>query len=310
MIAQKTIFDIHRLKDLDFSVRYIAKELNLNRSTVKKYIEEPVSSYTQNIPRPSKLTPFHKLIDHILGQSHHIKATVIFQRLKAEGFDGGIRIVRNYLLKKRGHAKRLAPSSQVDFSELEHIWMLRLLQGDIRCDELENKFSGKLNSKSICKLHHAILNMPLRFRNRAIAIFAYYKGISQRSIARCLYLNREAIQGYVRSFKSGGVERLFDQSRKKVKKNEDPKYKEAVFQILHAPPLSYNINRTTWRMRDLHSVLAMKGYGLSYCYIRKIIKEAGYRFRKAKKNLTSNDPNYREKLQKITDILMNLVLLL
>ena len=38
----------------------------------------------------------------------------------------------------------------------------------------------------------------------------------------------------------------------------------------------------------------------------KIIKDAGFRFRKAKKVLTSNDPNYRRKLEAITAILSTL----
>jgi hypothetical protein len=40
--------------------------------------------------------------------------------------------------------------------------------------------------------------------------------------------------------------------------------------------------------------------------VSKIIKDAGFRFRKAKKVLTSNDPNYRRKLEAITAILSTL----
>ena len=40
--------------------------------------------------------------------------------------------------------------------------------------------------------------------------------------------------------------------------------------------------------------------------ISKIIKNAGYRFRSAKKVLTSTDPNYKEKLKQITGILSKL----
>ena len=40
--------------------------------------------------------------------------------------------------------------------------------------------------------------------------------------------------------------------------------------------------------------------------IRKIIKDAGFRFRKAKKVLTSTDPEYRQKLVEITKILSTL----
>jgi hypothetical protein len=49
-----------------------------------------------------------------------------------------------------------------------------------------------------------------------------------------------------------------------------------------------------------------EGFPLSKANITKIIKNAGYKFIKAKKVLTSNDPLYREKLQEITTILSNL----
>lgn len=48
------------------------------------------------------------------------------------------------------------------------------------------------------------------------------------------------------------------------------------------------------------------GLPIALSNIRKIIKNAGYRYRKAKKVLTSTDPNYEDKLKNITSILHNL----
>jgi hypothetical protein len=59
-------------------------------------------------------------------------------------------------------------------------------------------------------------------------------------------------------------------------------------------------------MSDIHSEMAKQGLSIAKSNIRKIIKNAGYKFRKAKKVLTSNDPNYQEKLEEITRILSNL----
>ena len=59
-------------------------------------------------------------------------------------------------------------------------------------------------------------------------------------------------------------------------------------------------------MDDLYAVLIEQGVPISKANIRKIIKSAGYKFRKAKKVLTSTDPAYQEKLQKITQILAHL----
>jgi hypothetical protein len=52
--------------------------------------------------------------------------------------------------------------------------------------------------------------------------------------------------------------------------------------------------------------MAERGLPIARTNIRKIIKDAGYRYRKARKVLTSNDPNYEEKLRNITNILHNL----
>jgi len=49
-----------------------------------------------------------------------------------------------------------------------------------------------------------------------------------------------------------------------------------------------------------------KNLSISKPLIRKIIKDAGYAMKKARKVLTSNDPDYRKKLENITNILSNL----
>jgi len=59
-------------------------------------------------------------------------------------------------------------------------------------------------------------------------------------------------------------------------------------------------------MQDLYQTMAQEDLSLSIKGIRKIIKNEGYRFIKAKKVLTSTDPRYLEKLKEITNILTNL----
>jgi hypothetical protein len=68
--------------------------------------------------------------------------------------------------------------------------------------------------------------------------------------------------------------------------------------LLHTPPSASGFNRTTWRMRDLRSVLMTKGIVASQNNIRK--------GRKARVSLTSCDPDYRSKLDAIKRALANL----
>jgi hypothetical protein len=81
---------------------------------------------------------------------------------------------------------------------------------------------------------------------------------------------------------------------------------DSVFSVLHTPPSAFDINRTTWKMADLRRVLVGQGQSVSVHVLRTIIRAAGYEWRKARKVLTSNDQNYREKLAKIQSILSTL----
>ena len=121
-----------------------------------------------------------------------------------------------------------------------------------------------------------------------------------------LFINRASVKDYIDRYEEGGVDNLFTHRDNRLKKHENPKYKEVLFKILHAPPSSYNINRTTWKLDDLQRIMTSQGFGLCKDGIRKIIKNSGYTVRRAKKVLTSNDQNYQKKLEKVTNILSNL----
>ena len=109
MIDKRTIFEIHRLNNLGWSARKIARDLRLARTSVKKYLEKPEHSVVKRAPRGSKLDPYRELIDQFLDQDPEVQAPVVLQRLQSNGFDGKITIVRDYLQKKRGRIKNREP---------------------------------------------------------------------------------------------------------------------------------------------------------------------------------------------------------
>ena len=184
--------------------------------------------------------------------------------------------------------------------------MLRLLQGDIEASDLGLEAKAEISPADAESLVAKVRTARLALRNRALAVAAHLKGISLSVISRFLFLSRPTVHEYLKRFHRGGVLELFDLRRKEVKKADDSHYKDAVFKILHAPPHEYGFNRTSWRMADLKKVLAAQGLRIAPSNIRQIIRVAGFRVRKAKKVLTSNDPDYRTKLQEITNILRNL----
>lgn len=104
MIDKRTVFEIHRLRNEGFSKRSIARQLQIDRETVTKYLAEPDPLVGKRKPKKSKLDPYNDLIAEMLENCADIKAPVVMQHLRAKGFDGGITIVRERLRKFRGHS--------------------------------------------------------------------------------------------------------------------------------------------------------------------------------------------------------------
>ena len=108
-IDQHTIFEIHRLNDLNWSERKIARHLRIGRLTVKKYIDNPNPATAKRKKRASKLDAYRELIQQFLEQDPQVKAPVVLQKLQQQGFEGKITIVRDYLLQLRGRQSSRRP---------------------------------------------------------------------------------------------------------------------------------------------------------------------------------------------------------
>lgn len=94
--------------------------------------------------------------------------------------------------------------------------------------------------------------------------------------------------------------------KKRIKIAEREDFKKEVFEVLHAPPMDFGFNRTTWKFEELQLALQQRGVTVGRHAIRQIIRDAGYQWRKAREVLTSKDPDYRAKLDGIHYILGNL----
>lgn len=83
--------------------------------------------------------------------------------------------------------------------------------------------------------------------------------------------------------------------------------KDNLFKLLQEAPKLYGHNRTSWSVTLLHEVYSgLYTDGLSYMQTRYCLKQMGYSYRKSRDMLTSPDPKYREKIQRIQNILQKL----
>jgi len=159
----------------------------------------------------------------------------------------------------------------------------------------------------IVTLLQAIYDDNIYRRKKAYTILFRNLNIHKELISQVLSINERTVRKTFHYYKNYGLDNLLNKNRKKLRKYNDETYKEVVFKILHAPPSEYGINRTTWTINLIReAALYYEGYLIGKNTIAKIIKKAGYRFRKAREVLTSNDPEYKEKLKKITRTLRRL----
>lgn len=147
----------------------------------------------------------------------------------------------------------------------------------------------------------------LYHRKKTFIILFLKLGIHKKLIAEVLSFGERRIRNARNAYNSFGLEYFLNKNKKEEKKYDNEAVKELVFKILHTPPSEYGINRTTWTRNLLRDVtIYNEGCAVGRNTIDRIIKNAGYRFRKAREVLTSNDPEYKEKLKKITRILKRL----
>lgn len=201
---------------------------------------------------------------------------------------------------------REPPSKQEVPKEEYQLWMRKLLQGKICLDELKQDLCSQIPYEDIEVLYDCVQNKPIYYRNRALGILSLCKGIPHDNISEYLFISRGSLLRNLKVYQSKGVAPIISDKGKRLLKHDDPAYKEKLFSILHSPPSEYGFNRTTWKQVDIQKVMSDNNMPVSKGVISKIVKNSGYKYRKARTVLTSNDPQYKGKIEKIRNILSSL----
>lgn len=174
------------------------------------------------------------------------------------------------------------------------------------CDILKNP-TIKIQQDEKHLLLDALFDNNLYRKEKAYTILLCQLGINKYLIADVLSIGQRTVQNRHRCYEEFGLAYFLRKNRKPQLRRDSTELKELVFEMLHSPPSHHGINRTTWTIPLLReSILKSKGLLIGKNTISQIIKKEGYRFRKAREVLTSNDPEYEEKLKNITRILRRL----
>ena len=168
-------------------------------------------------------------------------------------------------------------------------WLCALERGDSQDDALARALPG----------------LGALARKRILAVMARNQGFSILATSEHLGLDRKTVRRSLILYDTGGVGSLLERT-KRSRKADGETFRGALFGLLHEPPTLSGFNRTTWRMEDLRQTLAGRGFPACPDVIREAMRKEGFRWRSAKVVLTSTDPQYREKLERVQTVLADL----
>ena len=127
MLKLGEIVVIQQLKDEGLTVKAIARQLGLDRKTVRKYLELGLQGpvYGPRAPRPTVIDPYKEYLSERLKAYPQLRASRLLRELKGLGYEGGYTTVKDFLRSVRpepdhGYEHRFetppGKQAQVDFA--------------------------------------------------------------------------------------------------------------------------------------------------------------------------------------------------
>ena len=269
MIDIDTFYKIKQLyHDGHLRVSRIAEQLHLDAETVAKWIQRDTYSQRTVPRRSSKLDAYKtSIIDLVENQA--LSSAKILKTVQMQGYTGGMSILTDFV-------READPPLPISRRELFACsWIHKAMQNAISCEAMYVDLKREFEPELVALLLREIKSGPLRNRNKAVALLARKKGFSLEIVSRFLFVNIDTVVKWLQTFKEGGAGELFAPRSRGVKKADQKEYKDAVFSILHAPPSSYGINRTSWRIEDITRILRQTGLRICKDVVSKIIKRCG-----------------------------------
>jgi len=150
-------------------------------------------------------------------------------------------------------------------------------------------------------------NGTLLERKKAATILARKRGIPNAITATILHASRHTTRHYFKVYMEAGAAGLFSGRPRLGKPAKDAEKTNRILELLHCRPDSIGFSRMNWTQRDLTQAYDARHHEtISRSTLARLIKKAGYGWRKARRVLTSPDPNYQEKIERLVMTLRSL----
>jgi transposase len=278
----------------------IARELRIQRDTVYKYFKEfkeierlyphKLKDLTFELPKPERPKhPFHDELKNALPDLIENATTTSLERLG---------LWKQYrVLYPKGCGLYFFCNYFNTWRKENHICKYHHRRVKRISAEDRKEFTHWRNSKNIELWRKAVVILDSE-QKRSIVEMTVQVEVSE-----------ETILVWIERYKELGIEGLrhktFTPDPKKVASNKIKR--DNILKLLQQTPKIHDVNRTSWSLTALSKVYervyeSQLGPHAIGAHLRKM----GYQFLKSRERLTSPDPLFREKMDKIKGILANL----
>jgi transposase len=298
MIDKETRAAVLRHKRKGCSIRNIAETLQISKNTVKRIVRSG-SAEAPSIQRAKKAQAFRSEIEELLS-TEGANLSQVHQQLVARG-----RRIPYSTLTRYCRLQGLRATSKSEKVSSAKAWISRLMQGGKSHQDLVAELPSPEHADYLLK---KIKTDGLKDRKKACTIFGRQKGISNRTIAHALHASPKTTRKYYALFVKHGLSEVFQSESVRSRSADEQAIKtKRLLELLHHKPTDFGINRTSWSQVSLAWAYKIRfGEDISRSSVAQYIKKTGFAWKKAKRVLTSPDPQYREKLEVVLRTLHSL----
>jgi transposase len=315
MLSESKRAAILKLRKRGHGIRQIARTLGASRNTVRSIIK----SGTAQVARANKAEPSRAQILELYFRCDG-NLVQVHKELTARGaqfsYPTLTRFVReNQFGNVKSNPTRSAVGAQQRLGNVKsnptrsavgaQQWLAEIIHGARSLEMLSTEVT---DSSDLHTLLGMAKNGRLRDRKKALTILARKRGIPNAIISAVLHSSRKTTRRYFTIYSKAGPSMLFGSSTRHAKTpTKDLEKTKHILDFLHQRPTAFGINRASWTQRALiHAYKERYDERLSRRTVERLIKSAGYSWRKARRTLASPDPNYDEKVEVLSRTLMSL----
>ena len=300
MLGERKRAAILELQKQGHGIRRIAQAVGASRITVRRIIKSGVSK-VPTILRSNKAEPYRAQIFELYSRCRG-NLMQVHKELMAHGAQFSYPALTSFVRRTRLGDEHSKVTRSITAAQQ---WLTEIIHGSRSLEILNGEAD---DSGDLATLLYSLKNGRRIERKKAATILARKRGIPNATISEILHSARRTTRRYFKIYSEAGPSVLFRSSMQQPRtQSEDPEKTRHILELLHQKPTSFGINRTSWTQRALIQAYKERyNETISRGAITRLIKRAGYGWRRARRVLTSPDPNYIDKVELLLRTMMSL----